>query len=112
VEERSVVATTVGYVGTFEVESRGVSRMWFSLTAAAQGAEWVKIGANRAWFTMNLESTDRPFHMAQGPVLLEAMRSGLQIQVSHDGAANFFKRVAGDSFEVDGIRVLRLGLHF
>ena len=107
-----VVATTLGYVGTFEVETRNVSRMWFSLTADPQGADWVKIGANRAWFTMNLQSPDRPFHMAQVPVLLEAMRSGLQIQVSHDGAADFFKRVSGDSFEVDGLRVLRLGLHF
>lgn len=106
------MATTFGFVGTVEVETRNVSRVWFSLTSGANNADWVKIGSVRAWFTMNLESPDRPFHMAQLPILLEAMRADLQVAVSHDGASSFHKRVPGDSFEADGIRVLRSGLHF
>jgi hypothetical protein len=106
------VATTVGYVGTIESETRSVSRLWFSLTAAAKGDDWIKIGSPRAWFTMNMESADRPSHMAQLTLLLEAMRSGLHVQVSHGGAADFDKSAPNDSFECDGIRVLRSGLHF
>jgi hypothetical protein len=106
------VADTVGYVGTIEAETHKTSRLWFSLTAQAKDADWVKIGASRAWFTMNMESADRPSHMAQLTLLLEAMRSGLQVQVSHDGAADFQRRAPNDSFEVDGIRILRTGLHF
>jgi hypothetical protein len=99
-------------VGTIEAETRGVSRLWFSLTDEAKSDDWVKIGAPRAWFTMNMESADRPSHMAQLTLLLESMRSGLQVQVSHGGAADFDKFEPNDSFEVDGIRVLRAGLHF
>ena len=40
------------------------------------------------------------------------MRSGLQIEVSHGGAADFNKFETHDSFEVDGVRILRIGLHF
>jgi hypothetical protein len=104
--------TTVGYVGTVEVETRSVSRLWFSLTTAKDGADWIKIGAPRAWFTTNLEAADRPSFLAQLPLLMEAMRSGLQVEVSHGGAASFDKSAPNDSFEVDGIRVLRAPLRF
>jgi hypothetical protein len=103
---------TVGYVGTVEVETRGVSRIWFSLTEDPKGASWIKLGQVRAWFTTNLEAEDRPSFLAQLPLLMEAMRSGLQVQVSHGGAAGFQKREPGDSFEVDGIRILRAGISF
>lgn len=106
------MATTNGFVGTLEAESRGNSRLWFSMTDDATGSRWIKIGANRAWFTMSMESADRPTHMAQLTLLLEAMRNGLPVAVSHNGAASFFKRVPDDSFEVDGVRVLRAGLQF
>ena len=47
--------TMVGYVGTIEAETRNVSRLWFSLTAEPNGANWIKIGAPRAWFTMDMD---------------------------------------------------------
>ncbi|MGB4777378.1 hypothetical protein [Microbacterium sp.] len=103
---------TDGYVGTIEAESRDVSRLWFSLTDAAAGSDWVKIGGHRAWFTMSMESDDRPTHLAQLSLLLEAMRNGLAVRVSHGGAAAFQWSAAGDSFEVDGVRILRSGLQF
>jgi hypothetical protein len=104
---------TDGFVGTLEVETRGVSRIWFALTASSGGSDWVKIGAKRAWFTMNLESADRPSHMAELSLLLEAMRSRLAVRVRHDGAATSFqKEQPGDSFEATGVRVLRSGLSF
>lgn len=103
---------TTGFVGTVEVETRGVSRLWFSLTEHDNQSDWIKIGAVRAWFTMNLEAADRPFYLAQMTLLMEAMRSGLHVNVSHGGAANFQKRAPSDSFEVDGVRVLRDPLRF
>jgi hypothetical protein len=106
------MATTEGYVGTLEAESRGGARLWFSLTADASGSDWIRIGGNRAWFTMSMESADRPTHMAQLTLLLEAMRSGLQVKVSHGGAASFSKSNPNDSFEIDGARILRTGLNF
>ena len=102
---------TVGFVGTVEIETRDVARVWFSLTASKESADWIKIGAVRAWFTTNLEAADRPSFMAQLPLLLEAMRSGLQIEVSHS-AATFQKNDPGDAFEVDGIRILRAPMRF
>ena len=56
---------------------------------------------------MSMKSADRPSHMAQLTLLLEAMRSALQVQVSYGGAADFQKRDPNDSFDVDGIRILR-----
>lgn len=106
------MATTTGYVGTLEAESRGVSRLWFSLTGEPTGSAWIKIGPKRAWFTMSMESADRPTHMTQLTLLLEAMRHGLHVQVSHGGAASFKKSAPNDSFEVDGVRILRTGIHF
>ena len=106
------MAHTIGYVGTIESETRGVARLWFALRSESKGGEWVEIGANRAWFTMNMESSDRPSHMAQLTLLLEALRSGLQVNVSHGGAASFDKQNPNDSFEVDGIRILRADLSF
>jgi hypothetical protein len=107
------MAKTTGYVGTLESETRGVSRIWFSLTEQPTGSDWIKIGSVRAWFTMNMESSDRPSFMAELTLLLEAMRRGLHVQVSHGGAAtNFHKVEPNDSFEVDGTRILRSGLHF
>ena len=106
------MATTSGYVGTLEVETRGVSRIWFALTANPTGSNWVRIGQHRAWFTMSMESKDRPSEMAKLSLLTEAMRSGLRVRVSHGGAASFKKYHAHDSFEVNGVEVLRSGLSF
>jgi hypothetical protein len=106
------MAKTIGYIGTIESETRGTNRLWFSLTENATGGKWVKIGAFRAWFTMNMESSDRPSHMAQLTLILEALRSGLSVEVTHDGSASFHKWDAGDSFETNGIRILRIDLHF
>jgi hypothetical protein len=103
---------TVGFVGTIEVETRNVSRLWFSLTEDADKATWIKIGAVRAWFTMNLEAGDRPFYLAQLTILMEAMRARLQVNVSHGGTADFQKQAPNDSFEVDGVRVLRSPMRF
>jgi len=103
---------TVGYVGTIEVETRNVSRLWFSLTEDQEKPTWVKHGAVRAWFTMNLEADDRPFYLAQLTLLMEAMRAKLHVEVSHGGAADFHKVAPDDSFEADGVRVLRSLLHF
>ena len=102
---------TVGFVGTVEIETRDVARLWFSLTASKEGADWIKIGPVRAWFTTNLEAADRPSFMAQLPLLMEALRSGLQVEVSHVDAT-FDKNDPNDAFEVDGIRILRAPMRF
>jgi hypothetical protein len=104
--------TTAGFVGTVEVETRSVSRLWFSLTEHKDQSDWIKIGTPRAWFTMNLEAADRPFYLAQMTLLMEAMRAGLHVNVSHGGAADFQKQAPNDSFEVDGIRILRSPMRF
>jgi hypothetical protein len=101
-----------GYVGTLEAETRDVARVWFSLTAEATGSDWVKIGGPRAWFTMSMESADRPTHMAQLTLLLEAMRHELEVEVRLDGETSFHRRDPHDTFKVNGVRVLRTGLHF
>ena len=107
------MATTKGYVGTIEAESRGdVNRLWISLTESANDNDWVTIGANRAWFTMNMESANRPTHMAQLTLLLEAMRHGLHVSLGHGGAAGFDNQAPNDTFEVNGVRILRTGIHF
>ena len=80
------MAKTNGYVGTVEVETRGVSRIWFSLTESDSAADWVRIGPNRAWFTINLETADRPMDMGKLTLIMGALRSGLAIRVSHGGA--------------------------
>jgi hypothetical protein len=103
---------TVGFVGTVEVETVDTARLWLSLTQSKDANDWIKIGAVRAWFTTNLEAADRPFFLAQIPLIIEAMRSGLQVQVSHGGAASFEKSQPNDSFEVNGIRILRAPLLF
>ena len=46
--------------------------------------------------------------MAQLPLLLEALRSDLQVEVSHGGTA--FD--SNDAYEVDGIRILRAPMRF
>ena len=61
---------------------------------------------------MNLESTDRPFHFAELTLIIEAMRAGLEVKVSHAGAADFEHSEPNDSFEVDGVRVLRAPMGF
>ncbi len=104
---------TNGYVGTVEVETRNVSRIWFSLTESPGSADWVRIGQHRAWFTMNLETDDRPYEIAKLTLLMESVRSSLAIRVSHGGAiSDFHKRNPNDSFEVDGVRILRQGMVF
>ena len=102
---------TVGFVGTVEIETRDVARVWFSLTASKENADWIKIGPVRAWFTTSLEAADRPSFMAQLPLLMEAMRAGLQIEVSHTDAA-FDKNDPNDAFDVDGVRILRAPMRF
>jgi hypothetical protein len=106
------VATTEGYVGTIEVETRGTARIWFGLTESKTDDNWVKIAGKRAWFTMNLEAADRPMHLAELSLVKDAMRDGLQLQVAHEGAASFQKREAGDSFEATGVRILRAPMKF
>jgi hypothetical protein len=106
------MATTQGYVGTIEVETRGVARIWFGLTESKNEDNWIKIAGKRAWFTMNLEATDRPIHMAELSLLKDAMHDGLQLQVAHEGAASFHKREAGDSYEATGVRILRVPMKF
>jgi hypothetical protein len=102
-----------GYVGTLEAETRGTDRIWFGLTAVADKAEWIKIGAPRAWFWLSLESAERPQSLVFIPILMEAMRSGQQVSVSHQGASpDFHKSVPGDAFGVDGVRALRVGMVF
>lgn len=103
---------TVGFVGSIEVETRNASRLWFSLTVRSSTDDWIRIGSVRAWFTMNLESSERPSHFAQLSLLTEAMRANLQVQVDHGGAATFHHHVPNDSFEVDGLRVLRAPMRF
>ncbi|HEU4687801.1 MAG TPA: hypothetical protein VFS23_05545 [Vicinamibacterales bacterium] len=108
-----VDASFIGYVGTIEAETRSVSRLWFGLISEPSGANWLKEANKRVWLSMNMESADRPSHMAQLTLLLEAMRSGLQVRVSHDGVApNLSRDVDGDSYEVKGLRILRTGLRF
>ena len=51
--------STVGFVGTIEVETKGTARIWFGLTESKDTADWIKIGQVRAWFTMNLEARRR-----------------------------------------------------
>lgn len=104
--------STVGYVGTIEVETDATPRLWFSLTASADGADWVKIGAVRAWFTMDLSSSERPYYLAMLPLLMEAMRAGDQVKTTHGGVAPFEKQVPNDSFEATGVRILRAPISF
>ena len=99
---------SLGFVGTVEVETKGTSRVWFGLTESKDKADWVKIGAVRAWFTLNLEAADRPFYLAQLALLMEAMREGQHVEVGHGGAITTLEKWdPNDSFQVDGIRLLR-----
>jgi hypothetical protein len=104
--------STVGYVGTIEVETDATPRVWFSLTASPGAGDWVKVGSVRAWFTMDLSSSGRPYYFAMLPLLLEAMRTGDQVKASHGGSASFHKQVPNDSFETIGVRVLRAPIEF
>lgn len=106
------MAKTNGYAGTIEVETRGTARIWFGLTGNNNDDDWVKIAGKRAWFTLNLEASDRPMYMAELSLIKDAMRDGLQIQVTHEGAAHFHKRTPGDAYEVSGVRILRAPMHF
>ena len=71
---------TIGYVGRVEAETVGTARLWFSLTESEDEGDWIKTGSVRAWFTMDLETADRPFFLTMLPLLMEAMRSGLQVE--------------------------------
>jgi len=107
------MASTIGFVGTLMVETRGTSRVWFGLTESADDSAWVRIGRGRAWFTMNLDTADRPMHMAQLRLISDAMTHGRAVKVDHDGAETSFNfNRPGDSFEVTGLRVLREPLSF
>ena len=101
---------TIGFVGTVEVETIGTARVWFGLTQSEDTADWIKIGPVRAWFTMNLEGSDRTYYLAQLPLLLESLRSGPQVKITHGGAATFHHWDPGDSFVVDSVRVVRAGM--
>ncbi|HHJ15496.1 MAG TPA: hypothetical protein ENJ80_02245 [Gammaproteobacteria bacterium] len=106
------MARTKGYVGTIEVETRGTARIWFSLTEQVNDDNWVKIAGQRAWFTLNLEESDRPLYMAELSLIKDAMRDGLEIQVTHQGVEPFYKRSSGDTYTVTGVRVLRAPMRF
>ena len=106
------MATTKGYVGTIEVETRGTARIWFGLTATVNRSDWVKVSGKRAWFTLNLEAADRPMFMAELSLIKDALRDGMQIEVSHGGTTSFHKRTSGDSYEADGVRILRKPMRF
>jgi hypothetical protein len=106
------IAHTDGFVGTIESETRNVNRIWFSLTDHSIDSDWVKIGRWRAWFTMSLETDDRPTHLAQLDLLVAALCQGLPVRVTHGAAASFHRRNTRDTFEVTGVRILRTGLRF
>jgi hypothetical protein len=110
--EGMTMARTSGYVGTLEVETRGHDRVWIGLTQSANDNDWIRVAGKRAWFTLDLETADRPVHLAELALLKQALTEGLQVQVSHDGAAAFHKSVAGDAFDCTGVRVLRSPMHF
>lgn len=106
------MAETVGFVGTIQVETHSVSRIFFGLTGAVNNDNWVKIAGKRAWFTMNLEATDRPFYLAQLSLLKQAMSEGLHVEVDHGGAAAWHYREPGDTFECSSVRILRAPMRF
>jgi hypothetical protein len=107
------MASTVGYVGTIQVETVNVSRIFFGLTAKNNTSDWVKVGGKRAWFTMNLEAGDRPFYLAQLSLIKQAMSEGLQIKVGHEGAVTgWHYREPGDVFECNSARILRAPMQF
>lgn len=107
------MASTVGYVGTIQVETVGVSRIFFGLTETVNQSDWIRIGNVRAWFTMNLEAGDRPFYLAQLSLIQDAMRDGLQIKVGHDGAIQgFHYRDPNDVFTCTSVRILRAPMRF
>lgn len=104
--------TSKGYVGTIEVETRGTARIWFGLTATVNRSDWIKIAGKRAWFTLNLEASDQPMYMAELSLIKDALRDGMQLQVTYDGVASFRKRTTGDSYEATGVRILRKPMRF
>lgn len=107
------MATTKGFVGTIEVETRGTARIWLGLTQRKDHDDWIAIAGKRAWFTLNLEAADRPQFMAELSLFKDALRDGLQVQIAHEGAATtFHKREAGDSYEATGVRILRAPMTF
>lgn len=106
------MARTVGYVGTIQVETVNVSRIFFGLTEEKDESNWVKVGGKRAWFTMNLEANDRPFYLAQLSLISEAMRGGLQVQVGHGGTLDWHIRTPGDTFPATSVRILRAPMKF
>jgi hypothetical protein len=111
--EEDLMATTKGFVGTIEVETRGTARIWLGLTQRKDHDDWIAIAGKRAWFTLNLEAADRPQFMAELSLFKDALRDGLQVQIAHEGAATtFHKREAGDSYEATGVRILRAPMTF
>ena len=106
------MARTEGFVGTIEVETRNTSRIWFSLTSKDDNSDWVEIAGKRAWFTLNLDASDRPMYMAELSLIKDALEHDYPIQVTHEGAAGFHKRTPGDSYETTGVRILRAHMHF
>ena len=106
------MATTNGFVGTIEVETRNVSRIWFALTESKDSANWIKIAGKTAWFTLNLEAAERPTFMAELSLVKDAMRDGLHMRVSHEGTASRNHSEPLDAFEVNGVRVLRGPMKF
>lgn len=100
------MAKTHGYVGTIEVETRDTARIWFSLTENVDKSNWVEIGGKRAWFSLNLEHSDRPHYMAELSLLKDALRDGMQVSVAHEGARKPGK------FDVTGVRILRKPMKF
>ncbi len=106
------MARTVGYVGTIEVETRNTARIWFSLTEAKDQSDWINIAGVRAWFTLNLDASDRQMYMAELSLIKDGMRDDLQIQVTHDGVESFHHKNPGDSYTTTGVRILRSPMRF
>ena len=63
---------------------------------------------------MDLETADRPFFLTMLPLLMEAMRSGLQVEARHGGALDppFQRSNPNDSFAAESVRVLRAPMTF
>lgn len=102
---------TVGYVGTVEVETADHDRIWFSLTVRDTGSDWVEINGTRAWFQISVEASNaRPVELAKLALVLEAMRERQQIVVYHPEDPN--PGLPEDTYDAEGVRSLRTGIHF
>lgn len=105
------MAKVTGYVGTIATEVGETNYLWFALTIEATGDDWIHYTGPRVWFALELER-NQAASAAIMELLVEAMRSGLQVQVGFDRPVPYEKFQLPNVFEINGIRVLRSGLHF